>query len=60
MVALTLFDHLTRQTLMRPHGPRKAIREALAVVERNLAILTIERKDLLRELVKPARRKYYE
>jgi chorismate synthase len=57
MVALTLFDHLTRQTLMRPHRTRKAVREALAVVERNLAILTIERKDLLRDPGKPARRK---
>jgi chorismate synthase len=56
MVALTLFDHLTRQTLMRPHGTRKAIREALAVVERNRAILAMERKDLLRDLAKPVRK----
>jgi hypothetical protein len=54
MVALTLFDHLTRQTLMRSHGTRKAIREALAVVERNRAILAMERKALLRDLGKPA------
>jgi chorismate synthase len=57
MVALTLFDHLTRQTLMRPHGTRKAIREALAVLERNLAILAMERKDLIRDLGKRARKR---
>lgn len=52
MVALTLFDHLIRQQMMRRGNNTRQRKHSLAVIDAGIAFLREERKELLREIGK--------
>ena len=47
MVAMTLFDHLTRQRLMAIGGTRKEVGKSLKLIDQNILLLLGEREALL-------------
>jgi hypothetical protein len=52
MVAITLLEHLLRQQILRRGRRKRSLQDALAVVDANIAILRMERKNLMRDLKK--------
>lgn len=50
MVALTLFDHLIRHSVMRKKQTRTELRDALQLVNQNLILLKVEKMILQREI----------
>ena len=57
MVALTLFDHLTRQELLHTKGTVREIREAVDIVDNNILLLLTERQSLIRNIAEVAKGK---
>jgi chorismate synthase len=56
MVALTLMDHLTRQKLMRGKKTKSGLRDTLALIDQDMALLKELRKRILPEIGKPSGR----
>jgi chorismate synthase len=52
MVALTLLEHLFRQQLVKRGTRKRALREALEVLDANLTILRSERRAIVKDLTK--------
>jgi len=52
MVALTLMDHLTRQRLMRGKKTTSGLRDTLALIDQDMALLKELRKRILPEIGK--------
>ncbi len=52
MVALTLVDHLVRQSLLGTPGAKKALREELELIEWNLTTLRSAKRILLKQIAK--------
>jgi chorismate synthase len=50
MVALTLFDHLTRQSLLRRSGRLRDLRDRIDLVDENILLLLAERQDLVAQV----------
>jgi chorismate synthase len=57
MVALSLYDHLLRQRLMKRGKAKTERRASLALIDAGIGLLRDERKELLRGIGKPGRRK---
>jgi chorismate synthase len=50
MVALTLLDHLTRQTLLRRSDALKQLRDSVDLIDHNILLLLSERQGLVRQI----------
>ncbi len=57
MVALTLFDHLTRQQLLRKKSKLQEIREAIDLIDHNMLLLLAERQGLVLQVGQLKRKK---
>lgn len=50
MVALTLFDHLTRQRLLRRESAIQRLRDSIDLVDQNILLLIAERQALVKQI----------
>jgi len=50
MVALTIFDHLTRQELLRPDDSLAALRSSIDTIDQNILFLLAERQRIVLEV----------
>jgi chorismate mutase len=50
MVALTIFDHLMRQRLLRRESKIRALRDTIDLVDQNILLLLAERQGLVRQI----------
>ena len=50
MVALTLFDHLTRQRLLRRESAIQKLRDSIDLVDQNILLLIAERQALVKQI----------
>jgi chorismate synthase len=50
MVALTIFDHLTRQQILRRQEKLKTLRDTIDLIDHNLLLLIAERQALVRQV----------
>ncbi len=50
MVALTLFDHLTRQQLLKKKTKLQALRDDIDLIDRNILLLVAERQALVEQV----------
>jgi chorismate synthase len=50
MVALTIFDHLTRQRLLRKETALEGLRNTIDLIDHNIVLLLAERQGLVRQI----------
>jgi chorismate synthase len=57
MVALTLFDHLTRQQLLRKTSALRALRDTIDTIDHNILLLLAERQAMVKQIGEAKKRR---